>query len=395
MWNLLTVALLIAAVPEVELQTVEGEVLTGTLVAWSAEGVRLKTEAGERALTVDQLSSIATRQPVAIDSADGKIELRLIDGSALVASQYSVREGQARIVLLGGRSLTASTQVLASVRFQSVGGGQGKQWEQILKDPPPADLLVVERGDAIDYHKGVIRDVSDSEVRFELEGEALPVKRSKVAGLVYYHPPGRKLPDAVCRIVDAAGARWTVRELRLEGDLCWTTAAGVECRRPLDEIKRIEFASDKVFYLSDMKPESTSWLPFFPPDKEQDFLARYYAPRQDRTSDGRTLRLGGKAYRKGLSLHTRTTVVYRLPERYRRFKATVGIDDEVRPRGSIRLVIRGDDRVLLETEINGTEPPQSVDLDITGVKRLTVMADYGKDLDQGDRLLLCEARVIK
>jgi hypothetical protein len=87
--------------------------------------------------------------------------------------------------------------------------------------------------------------------------------------------------------------------------------------------------------------------------------------------------------------------VYRLPGRFRRFKAAVGVDDRVRPRGNVRLVIHGDGRLLLETTISGMDPALQLDLDIAGVRRLAILADYGDDLDLADHLDLCDARVVK
>ena len=72
-----------------------------------------------------------------------------------------------------------------------------------------------------------------------------------------------------------------------------------------------------------------------------------------------------------------------------------GIDPSTSAAGNVRLVISGDDRVLLETEIAGDKPPQSIQLDIAGVKRLKFLVDYGQNLDTGDWLNLCEARIAK
>ena len=80
-------------------------------------------------------------------------------------------------------------------------------------------------------------------------------------------------------------------------------------------------------------------------------MKQFYAPRFDRGFDSQPLQLGGVDYRKGLALHGRTELVYRLPERFSRFRAVAGIDDAVRPGGKVRLVVRGDDKVLLEAAI--------------------------------------------
>jgi hypothetical protein len=61
----------------------------------------------------------------------------------------------------------------------------------------------------------------------------------------------------------------------------------------------------------------------------------------------------------------------------------------------VLLVVRGDDRVLLETAVAGTDPPRAVDLDLAGVRRLAILVDFGGDLDVADHLDLCEARIVK
>jgi hypothetical protein len=67
----------------------------------------------------------------------------------------------------------------------------------------------------------------------------------------------------------------------------------------------------------------------------------------------------------------------------------------VRPNGNVRLVIQGDDRVLLETSVAGTEAARLVDLDLTGVRRLSILVDFGENLDVADHLDLAEARIVK
>jgi hypothetical protein len=58
-------------------------------------------------------------------------------------------------------------------------------------------------------------------------------------------------------------------------------------------------------------------------------------------------------------------------------------------------VIRGDDRVLLDQVIKGSDPPLEIDLDIVGVRRLAILVDFGDNQDIADHLDLCEARVVK
>ena len=394
MWTLLLVTVLAAAPPEVEVQIFGGDAIRGSIVELNDEKVTLQTAAGQVSLEIDKLAAISPKGngPAAQQPA---VWVELVDGSLLVGQQYAVKDGQARLTTPEG-TLELPTRDVLSVRLQAQTEATAPQWTRITEGNIDADLIVIRGDRSLDYHKGVLHDVAEQTVEFALEDEVLPVKRSKVYGLIYRHPEGRQLPEARCRLTDVAGSQWLVRSIVLEKDkLRWTTPAGLTASRLLASVARIDFSEGKIVFLSDLKPESVTWTPFFGAGQTLPALAEFYAPRQDRALGPKPLKLGGKQYAKGLALHSRTEMVFRLPRRFRRFVATVGIDDGVRPRGNVRLVIRGDDRVLLEKTIAGTDPPQPVDLDLSGVRRLAILVDFGEDLDVADHLDLCEARVIK
>jgi len=394
MFEFLLVIALSAPGPRFEAQTIAGKTVAGDLVALGEKQLGLQSAAGRVDLELDQLVSLV--QPGAPPAAEiARVWVELIDGSLLLAHEYTVQSGRAKLLLSSGRTVELSTAVVATVRFHAPAQAMDAEWTRVLDTRPDGDLLLVRKGDALDYHKGLLGDVTQNEVQFEADGERLPVKRSKLGGLAYYHSGEQKLPEVICRVTDSGGSRWAVRSVRLEGKLRWTTAAGVEMAADPADLAKIDFASDRIVYLSDLKTESSQWTPIFPLDKDLPLLGQYYGLRQDRTAEGQPLRLGGEEYRKGLALHSRTMVVYRLPDRFRRFKAVAGIDDRVHPRGSVHLVIRGDDRVLLEADVTGSDAPRQIDLDLTGVRRLSILVDFARELNVGDHLLLCEARVIK
>ena len=286
---------------------------------------------------------------------------------------------------------------IAAVRLRGQGDRLAGDWQRILGMEVDTDLLVVRKGDdaAVDYHRGVLRDVTDEIVHFELDGDVLPVKRTKVHGLVYYRPAGGAAAKSVCRLTDTSGSRWSVAKLSLAEGLQWTTCGGLTIARGLDAVTQMDFSGGKVVFLSDLKPESVAFTPYFGTAENVPVLAGFRAPRRDKNLQHEPLRLDKKEYGKGLALHSRTEVVYRLPDRFRRFKAVAGIDDGVRPQGNVRLVVSGDDRVLLETSVAGTDPPKPIDLDLTGVRRLRILVDFGENFDVADHLDLCEARVSK
>ena len=160
-------------------------------------------------------------------------------------------------------------------------------------------------------------------------------------------------------------------------------------------VVRIDYSRGKVVYLGELEPETVDWTPYFGPADNIRSRAKFLWPRENRSLDSGPLQLDGRPYEKGIAIHSRTRLTYHLAGDFRRFKATAGIDDSVRPAGHVRLVLHGDGRVLFQADVAGTDPPRPLDLDVSSVRRLTILVDFGENLDTADHLDLCQARVVK
>lgn len=436
---LLTI-LLTAAAPQFDVQTLDGQILRGALVELSSERVTLDAADGRVSLDTERLLSIVARKKPAPGKA--RVVVELTDGSTILGRQYAARGTLAKITLSDGDVLETPTNIVRTIRFQPESGPAATEWKRLIDRKADADLLVVRKDEGLDYHKGVLHDVTEDVVRFDFDGEALPVERSKIFGLAYCHPTEPDLPPAVCRITDSSGSRWSVRSLGMsakhpsptgrrpegedkrlpsptgrgaggegadsladhthlnplpagDGTLQWTTPAGLSVVQAPERIVQIDFSAGKIAYLSDLKPERVRWTPYFSMGNPPASVEQFYAPRYDRNFDGGPLQLGGTPYAKGLALHSRTELVYRLPDGFGRFRAVAGIDDAVRPGGKARLLVRGDGRQLLDAVLLGSDPPRAVDLNLSGVRRLTIVVDFGDSPSSGDYLLLCNARLSK
>lgn len=395
MWLILLTALAVAA-PEAQVQTVGGETLAGSLTKLSADELVLATASGDRRLVTKEILNITlpAAAPAAVEPAT--VQIALTDHSRLSARSYRAAEGTAQVTLAGGETVNVPTRAIESVRFREHTGPLAEQWAEIVAAERNGDLLVVRKNEALDFHTGVVGDVTDETVAFDLDGETVRVKRTKVDGLLYHHVNEKVEAPAPCLVVARGGSEMRAASLALEGDrLRVRTPAGVEIAAPLEQIARIDFSGGNVQYLGDLKPESVTWTPYFGQASDAPATRELFRVRTDRGFDGGPLRLGGKQYAKGVAAHSRTELAYRLPDRFRTFQATAGIDDRRRPHGNVRLVIMGDDRKLWEETLTGQDAPRPLDLDIQGVNRLKFIVDFGGNADVGDVLDLCEARILK
>jgi hypothetical protein len=296
------------------------------------------------------------------------------------------------------RDAEVPQSVLRSLRAASASDSERAAWQQIVDEHQAGDCLVVRKQGALDHVEGIVHQITSDGVQFEIDGETVPVKWTKVFGLIYHRRAGEVLPPAVCRVHLVDGSQLAAQQLALAGDaLSVELVAGPTLAVPLSSVDRLDYSQGKIAYLSDLEwdPRQSQRVPFLGPALPLDSELDLFSPQRDRAFDGGPLLLGGKPYAKGLALHSRTKLVYRLPDAFRRFVAIIGIDDRVDTRGHVEFRVEADGRTLFQQELTGSSDPLALDLDIAGVRRLTLLVDYGHDQDISDHLDLCEARLIK
>ena len=383
-----------ANAPEFDVQSLAGASASGRLVALDGSRVTLETASGRVTLATDRVTSITARQNPRARHESPLVSVALVDGSSLAVKEYTVNNGRAKMTLASGEVIELPTAAVATVRLSRGSEAAAAEWDRLLGMKLPGDVLVVSKGESIDYLKGVLHEVTDKEVRFDLDGDMLNVKRSRVFGLIYYHAAA-ETPEGQATILDAFGSRWSARSLSLNGVLQWSAPDGHAYRRALNEIVQIDLSRGKIVYLSDLTPESVVYMPLLGLDRELASRLEFFRPRQDVNLESKPLEIGGKGFVKGLCLHSRTEMAYSLPDHFSRLEAMAGIDDAVRPGGRVRLVVRGDGRVLLDTTLSGADAPRPLVLDVSGVRRLVVLADFSDSSDVSGHLDLGDARLIR
>lgn len=116
----------------------------------------------------------------------------------------------------------------------------------------------------------------------------------------------------------------------------------------------------------------------------------------DRDLDGGPLRLGGVRFDRGLTLHSKTRLEWRLGGAYVRLEALVGISDVVVPEGDCAVVVSLDGKEAWRRErVRGTDPAQALSLDLSGVDRLEILVELGERYDIADHLVLAGACLIR
>lgn len=402
-----------------QVQPVAGPVVTGELAALDANRLTLKTSEGEVAFPPDEIFWAAPEKPPAAKPPADPITVELTDGSRIVATSYTVDRGAAKVRLPAGDTIDVRTRSIHSVLFKSHQDSPAlaEQWEKIVaRQERPGDIIVIRRtveksiktDDAeavqqefsLDYVDGVLYNVTSEVVQFGLDGQINDVPRTRVEGVIYYHPTTDEKPaDPLCRVSDSSGSVWSAGTVGWQPEaqrLAIKTTTGVSVELPGEKLLRLDFSVGKLQYLSDLAPASVEFTPRQSGGASDPSFIKFFSFKKDRSLlENGPLLVDGQEYKKGLALASRTRATFVLPEGYRRFRAIAAIDDRAGGRGNVELIISGDGRELARHEVDGAGEPLRLDIDIAGVRRLTILADWGQFGDANDDLDLCEARITK
>jgi hypothetical protein len=170
-------------------------------------------------------------------------------------------------------------------------------------------------------------------------------------------------------------------------------------RIEVEAVAQLAVLGGRCQYLSDLEPARTH--------EHLGPLFRAKMPFQrDASVTGAPLRMGGKAFTKGLGVHAYSLLEYDLAGGFKRFQATIGLDESARPQGgedgsgaagAVVFRVHLDGKVLLELPLTHRDPPRAIDLPVAGGKRLGLEVDFGEtDFHLAlDRANWAEARVIR
>lgn len=393
MWTSLVLGITIFSAVPVEVTTTKGETLPGDLVEWTAEQLALANPAGQTLIPLGDVSVIRPAKEPAANLPAATAWIHLVDGSSLTALDYQVTGNQATVKLRDGSSLEIDTRQISVVRFSDP-SQKGEAWEDAVQGEFSEDVLVVRTKNALDRLMGTVRDISATQVVFRpSEGDEIRAKRTRVEGIVYYHAAGQAPGSATFSVHDALGNLWNAQSIQLnEGAIAVKTPSGLDRVFKGEEWTSIEAS---VQFLSDLAVESAQWTPYLGNSAVTTIERSLFEPRFNRAMFGPQLSLAGKSYGKGISLRSKSVVSYRLPDgKYKKLLALVGIDDRARPKGDALVIVQGDDRVLFEKRMTGKDEPISLDVDLTGVRRLRLIVDFGEGYDTGDFVDFCAAQVV-
>lgn len=387
--NLSTLLVLVAAAaaPRVEISTLSGDEFSGSLTSINSEFWQLDDSG--KSVEVAGTQILSTRFFVAGQTAGEKepLELSLTDGSLLhlktaLADSMSI---QATSGVTG--EIKIPRNFVKSLRFVKAPTSVDDAWKELVGRTARQDMIVVRKNDVLDFVEGVIGEITETQVNVLLDGENIPVKRERVFGLIFYQrQPGKA--GSASRVQLLNGDLLQVRKVASPDgvSVALTLPSGPEISISADQVKAIDFSSGRLAWIDEVAPR----------EKKHEFEVIDVVPdyRVNRDIYGSRLKVGRRAFERGVCIRSKTLVRYRLDGDFSRFQAWMGIQHGYA--GDVTVKISCDGTELFSGEVEPNAEAQRLDLDVSGKYSLEVLVDFGKiKSDIGDHLVLGDARLLK
>jgi hypothetical protein len=394
-WALMALVVIGWTTAPLRAATVQALRVDGTTVQgeWAgcpdATSVSIRTAAGMERIAFDDLARVSFECPAR--PSDGTIVFHLADGGRL----YGQLVGDApeavvtRTVL--GDAVPIAFDRLAAIQFVrgSVALAKAEElFEAALKARLPAQDVLITRGpEDTKSLRGRLETLDAESGSFAFADKPRTFQTDKIYAIVFatganmqaVFPVTVELSDG--SVVSGAIERADAESVKI------ATSVGPVLDLKVGEVMSLRVRSPRVLYVSDLTPTA---------ERTEGMLHRPWPVRKDRSVSAAPLSMAGRAFDKGLGVHSKTELDYPIGGAYESLVATIGIDDAVRPSGSVVFRVLGDGKVLFDGGVlTGQDPPRDVKVDVTGVNTLTLVVDYGDGLDLSDHVDWGGVRLLK
>jgi len=384
--------LALAPAADVQVQLLRGETVAGQLTAVSADKITVMV--GGNAQVIPAPEILAVEFPAnKTDVETAQVWIDLLDGSRVNGAGLAQSGGKAKIELLGGDKLSdVPRAAIRAVRFRAAeDAGLNAAWNDILAGTRSGDVLVLRKTAtrdveengvtktvttlSLDELEGTVLAIGPESVNFDYDGDKVPVKREKLEGIVLFQPVKRELPVASLRLIDVARGEWRLKNIELKDDqLTGVTPAGVSLSLPLGRVQRLDFSAGNVAMLATLDMESSESSVAMLPKGLSPAALTWFSPTAGQRPGLPASNAGRPAGK--VSLTGKSQATYRTPEGFRWFRAGLALAGRPGVGSDVEVIVLGDGKPLAKHNLIAADEntPIQIEVDVTGVRRLTLQA---------------------
>lgn len=331
----------------------------------------------------------------------------LVDGSELFCIAFTIVDRELIGKTETDTEFRIKSRLIDSIRFPSVDTEFKKSWKKIVQAQRESDALVVSRDEKLQMIDGIFGDVAAESVSFTVGERTADVKRSRLAGMLFYRRVADELAPSVFVLKMEDGSSVQVQSLKVENEkLEVRTVAGASFAVEPASISSLDFMSKRELWLTDLEPATNDWTPLISGSSVLGSLKKFSMAKIDRGFSGKPLAVMNrdddgswerKEFAKGFAIKGGGKLSFLLGRQYQRLTGSIGFDPDANSTGVAKLIIQVDgmDRVEQVLDAAKMKKPFPLDIELNESDRIVFQIEYHDRRSVGDILHAVDMKLVR
>ena len=375
----------------VSVSMLSGPPVVGSLVSADSAKVVVETKTG----TVEKSSSDIGR--IHFDNKLGSnvppVSLLLMDGSKVFGSTLTGKSISGwRLKDSSGKEVAIPSKSLKAVLFKSIEPELENAWRGAILETKNADAVIVQRpGNSVDRIDGVIVQVQEASISFDLDGQQIEIPIEKLIGLVWFQRDLERVKPTI-EVNTTEHSVWMAESLSLNSNVLEIkTSQGLSISIPQTKLLNINYASANIRWLSEvasLDAVAEKQIEFRTPIASLD---RAFAPRF--IVNGRAPLPTSLASEKDLYFPSPGYYVFRVPEGFSSLQCRVERTDEGQQRTDLTIEVWQDDVRVAERSLAYNSDVTELDIPLKPEKKTKLLVICKSKLMIGTEIIWKQPRL--
>ena len=230
-----------------------GQPLVGAIVAADTNKVIVQTKSGPVEKKSSDIGRIVFENR--LNAETPTVELILMDGSKVVGNKLVGKNSIGwRMRETNGREVNVLPKTLRAVLLKPIAPELANAWQSAIQEPKKTDAVIVLRpGNTLDRINGVIIQVQESSVTFDLDGQQIDIPNEKLIGLVWFQRELERIKPTI-EVVATSRSKWMAESFDWKSSgLELRTQLGQTLTIPATDLSSIDFATANIRWLSEVE----------------------------------------------------------------------------------------------------------------------------------------------
>ena len=237
----------------VTVSMLNGTPVLGLLVSADSDKVIIQTKAGVIEKSARDIGQVSFGNKM--EAQTPPVELFMLDGSKAFGNRLTGKSSSGwRLKDLLGNEVAISSKSLKAVRLKAIAPELVKTWQSAILETKNADAVIVLRsGNSLDRINGVILQVQEESITFDLDGQQIDIPIEKLVGLVWFQRDQERVKPTI-EVSATDHSVWMAESLTMKSNVLeLRTSLGQSVSIPLVRISRINYSTANIRWLADVE----------------------------------------------------------------------------------------------------------------------------------------------